>query len=315
MKNKVIVVLIILLLGVVIGASIYILNKNIRENEINNESNISSDNEIVDKNEKDIVIIENGKIQNEELIDEFIEKTIYTNIENQELNIRQDNTNIKVTYTSGEYAKIKSSKKNEEETNIPVGDGSHESNKQIYGYYTLSVNDIVKGEYALGSHTIKRITSDNIVTLYFDAPLIDYATIPEICKYNLESSNYNKKFELSYIQRKDLGIKNIYDTGDYSVKTFGGDVSITIEKDMVYSLEDALNKNVITADDILKQAEMDSKYGICQRGYYSDGGSTEYMYNNNQENYTILKLNTLNNEKDLVIGMSGKIIDLYSKNK
>ena len=222
---------------------------------------------------------------------------------------------IKVTYTSGEYAKIMSSKNNDEEVNIPVGDGSHESNKQIYGYYTLSVNDIVKGEYALGSHTIKRITSDNIVTLYFDAPLIDYATIPEICKYNLEPSNYNKKFGLSYIQRKDLGKKYIYDTGDYLVKTFGGDVSITIENDMVYSLEDALKKNVITADDILKQAEMDSKYGICQRGYYSDGGSTEYMYNNNQENYTILKLNTLNNEKDLVIGMSGKIIDLYSKNK
>ena len=38
------------------------------------------------------------------------------------------------------------------------------------------------------------------------------------------------------------------------------------------------------------------------------------MYNNNQENYTILKLNTLNNEKDLVIGMSGKIIDLYNEN-
>ncbi len=312
--KKIIIGFVILLLC---SAICFIFINNNKENK-KNENGIQNENKISEKEieqDDEIVIINNNNIQNENLIDEFIENTIVTNIENKELNIRQDDTNIKVTYTSGEYAKIKSSKNNEGEVNIPVGDGSKESNKQIYGYYTLSVNDIVKGEYALGSHTIKRITTDNIVTLYFDAPLIDYATIPEICKYNLESSNYNKKFELSYIQRKDLGIKNIYDTGDYLVKTFGGDVSITIEKDMVYSFEDALNKNVITADDILKQAEMDSKYGICQRGYYSDGGSTEYMYNNNQENYTILKLNTLNNEKDLVIGMSGKIIDLYSKNK
>lgn len=312
MKNRLFIILIVLVLGVTIGLSIYYLNKNTKENEINNESNISLDNEIIDNNQNDVVLIKKGKIQNEELINDFIEKAIFTNIENKELNIKQDNTDIKVTYTSGEYAKVMNLKNNGEEVNIPVGDGLHESNKQIYGYYTLIENDKIKGEYPLNSHTIKRITADNIVTLYFDAPLIDYVTIPEICKYNLESSNYNKKFELTYIQRKDLGIKNIYDSGDYLVKTFGGDVSITIENDMVYSLEDALSKNVITADDILKQAEMDSQYGICQKGYYSDGGSIEYMYAN--EPYTILKLNTLNSEKDLVIGMSGKIIDLYNKN-
>lgn len=265
-----------------------------------------------------IVIIKNNKIQNENLIDEFIEKAVDTTIESQELNIKQDDVNIKVTYTPGEYAKAMNSQSSEESTNVPLSDGSFESNKKIYGYYTLIVNEEVKGEYPLRSHTIRRTTSsDKIVTLYFDALLIDYISIPEICKYDLDSSNYNKKFDLSYNQRKDLGIKNVYDADMYSVKTFGGDVDIIIEDDMVYSLENALNEKVITSDDILEKAKIDYKYGICEEAYYSDGGSVEYMYNTSDENkYTILKLNTLDNEKDLIIGMGGQIINLYhEKNK
>ena len=263
-----------------------------------------------------IVTIKNNKIQNENLIDKFIEKTIDTTTESQELNIKQDDVNIKITYTPGEYAKAMNSQNSENSTKVPLSDGTFESNKKIYGYYTLIVNEEVKGEYPLNSHTIRRTTSsDKVVTLYFDSRLIDYKDIQEICKYDLDSSNYNKKFDLSYNQRKDLGIKNVYDADMYSVKTFGGDVDIIIEDDMVYSLENALSKKVITPDDILKQTTIDYKYGICEEAYYSDGGSVEYMYNISDENkYTILKLNTLENEKDLIIGMSGQIINIYNNN-
>ena len=80
---------------------------------------------------------------------------------------------------------------------------------------------------------------------------------------------------------------------------------------MVYNLEDALSKKVITPDDILAQARIDTKYGICQSDAYYDGGSTDFMY----KDFTILKLNTLNGDKDLVIGFQGQIIDSYNKNK
>lgn len=310
MKNKILIILVIAII-LIVGATIFIITENqIKENKTSNSSTDYIENE--EKISDNIVVIKNNKITNESLIDDFIEKAVDTNVENQELCILQDNLNIKVTYTPGEYAKIYQQSKENENISMPIGDGSTESNKKIYGYYSLFINDELKGEYPLISHTIKRDTTDNNVTLYFDAMLINYSTIPEICKYSLESSNYEKKYDLLYDQRKDMGIKNIYDAGEYLVKTFGGDVSITIEGDMVYTLEDALNKKIITPDDIINQAKMDLKYGICQENYYQDGGSTEYCYYDKPQ-YTILKLNTLDNDRDLIIGMSGQIINAYKK--
>ena len=319
MKKKIIILLIILLIGIIL-AGMYITDR-IRMK--NNEPVIFSTwgysytppLEVVDAQEGK-VIIKNNEIQNEELIDEFIEKAIYSNIESQELVIIQDDTKIKLKYTSGEYAKA-ISEENEERVIVPTSDGTYEQNKKVYGYYSVIVNDELKGEYPLGSHLIKRVINGENVTLYVDAPLIEYTEMQTICTYSVESSSYTKKYDLTYMQRKDLGIKEIYDAGDYKVKTFGGDVSIIITGgDAVYTLEEALNRKVITPEDILAQAKMDVKYGICQEGLYSDGGSIEYCYYGETYNqYTILKLNTLDGEKDLVIGMGGPILSSYNKNK
>ena len=275
----------------------------------NNKTEISENN--------NIVIIKNNIIQNEELIDEFIEKAIFSNVENQELNIKQDDTNIKVTYTSGEYAKAKalSEKNNEESFITPSINSTNSSNKELFGYYTLIVNGEIKGEYDLNPHIIKRRTINNMVILCVDTIFPNRPFVSEICTYTLESSNYSKKFDLSYNQREDLKVKKIYDTTDYSVKTFGGDVEITTNESGTLKLEDALNNKIITPDDIEEQAKMDYKYGICERGDYLDGGSTEYCYNSDEKKYTILKLKTVNKERDLVIGMSGQILSQYNKNK
>lgn len=303
---KKIVVIIFMLILILVGSFAY----NKKDNEEVLKCPVVSTTEYEDNT----VIIKEYNIDNEELIDNFIEIANYENEERQELNIKQDDKEIKVIYNPGEYAKAKSL--NADNTNIPISDGSAQSNKFAYGYYSLIIDGKNVGEYPLFSHTIKRSISDNIVIVYFDAELIDYSAIPEICRYNIESSNYSKKFDLYYHQRKDLGISKVYDAEDFSVKTFGGDVLITIEDDMVYNLEDALNKGVITTDDILEQAKIDAKYGVCLEAYYSDGGSTEYKYYNTSENqYTILKLNTLEGDKDLVVGMSGKIIDIYNNAK
>lgn len=90
-----------------------------------------------------------------------------------------------------------------------------------------------------------------------------------------------------------------------------GDVTVTIDRDMVYSLEDALKEKIITAQDILEQIKADVKYGICEDHFFSDGGSIEYIY----EDFTILKYNTLDENKDLIIGMKGTIINQLNKIK
>ena len=293
---------------VILGIFVFFTKQSKTNNDDVNLSNTNSLEESINRI-KDIVIIKNGNIENEQLIDEFIEKTNLRDAEIQELQIVQEDKRMKVTYTPGEISKLKSSS-NVDDLNIE-NDGSYETRKRIYGYYTLIVDGEDKGEYVLPSHSIKRIVSNDTVILYFDAPLIEYVTIPEICRYSVKSSNYAKKISLVYNQRKDLGIKTIFDTGEYELKTFGGDVQAVIDGDMIYNLEDALNQKVINPDDILEQAKIDLKFGICEGRFFKDGGSIEYGY----KDFTILKLNGLSGDKDFIIGMRGQIIDLYNKNK
>ena len=157
---------------------------------------------------------------------------------------------------------------------------------------------------------VKRKTTENTVQVIFYGYLLELTEIPVICEYDLDSSLYQKNYDLTYLQRKDMGVKQIarinqFDNTDFDVYTLGGDVIITIEQDMVYSLEDALNQKVITVNSILEQAKLDAKYGICEAAFYKDGGSIEYRY----KDYTILKFNTLDGNKDLIIGMSDSIIN------
>lgn len=58
-------------------------------------------------------------------------------------------------------------------------------------------------------------------------------------------------------------------------------------------------------DTNLDQAKLDEKYGICETAFFSDGGSIEYRY----KDYTILKFNSLDGNEDLIIGVSGIIIN------
>lgn len=328
MKKKIgIVVLIICLLGIIVFG-MYITDRiRMKKNKPVIFSNwgysyvppISDDEILQEESSKNVVIIKDNEIQNEYLIDEFMAKTDYTQNESQELNILQDDEKIKITYTPGEYAKEYQNSTNGETANYTtsLGEGSFESRQKLYGYYTLIKNDEEPLKYALLDHHFTRIIDGNNVVLYFDAPLIEYVKTNSICSYGVESSDYSKKYSLIYSQRKDLGIKEVFDAGDYKIKTFGGDVSIILAGgDAVYTLEDALNRKVITPEDILAQAKKDLKYGICMNSMYSDGGSVEYCYYGEIDNqYTILKLNTVDGQKDLVIGMGGQILNSYNKNK
>ena len=215
---------------------------------------------------------------------------------------------ITVSFLQGNTNKEESG--NTTNRQVPKSVTTTEEYEEGYGYYRIVVNGEETGRYDVWHWHMRRVTKDNTVQVIMEPYLIEVTEFPVICEYSLESSNYEKKFELTYMGRKDMGVKKIaeknqFDNLDFGIYTIAGDVSITIEGDMVYSLEDALKQGVIKVQDILEQAKQDEKYRFCEEAYYQDGGSTEYRY----AEYTILKYNTLDGNKDLVIGMQGSIIN------
>lgn len=258
--------------------------------------------------QKDTIIINEGKIENESLIDDFRNETSKDTSKKLNILVKENDseTNIQITFVPREICIEESQEKDVITVHIPE---TTEDCQKEHGYYIFSINGEEKARYDALRWQIVRTTEDEKVMLRFTS-FTEVTEFPKICEYDLKSSNYVQKFEMNYHQRKDLGIKTIIDKNlsdkyDYNVCTFGGDVTITIEKDMVYSLEDALNQNVISVEDILNQAKMDKTYGLCESGYYDDGGSVEYLYTD----YTILKYDTLDENKDLYIGMKGQIIN------
>lgn len=278
-------------------------------------ANSNTNEETIDN---DIVIIKNGNINDEDLINDFINKVNdSSNKEEVVLKIRE--------YTSEEEFKEKElkftpgSNENNENSNTVV-DGipdNYEKTKKRFGYYSLTLNNDYNSTETFNGYYWKLVksTKDGIIKFRLEAnKFIDVTEFPVICSYSLESSNYRKKFDLTYYQRKDMGLEKIIDNKendnyDFDVYTFGGDVSITIDSDMVFDLKEALEQNIITVDKIIEQCKIDEEYGICFSNFYKDGGSIEYCYNN----YTILKYNTLDGNKDLVIGFKGQIINMVNE--
>ena len=288
-KFFVIVISLIVILGIVFG-----INKISNQTTVNEISNDESSENVEENNDEkqNIVKIVNGKIQNEDLIDEFIEKTSNgkesANLKIQDIIIDDSSDFIEIEYFSSKL---------------------NEKNEIEYGYYLLKINDEEK-ELSGVNYFLKRKTEDGKVYLYFDSIGIDRGDVfSPICNYDLDSSNYKKDFELSFHQRKDMGAKKIIGPESsvipigYSVYTVGGDVTFTIENDTVYDFEKALKEKVITTEQILEQAKIDDKYGVCKEGMYRDGGTLEYLY----DDYTIIKYNTLDGNEDLVIGPKGSI--------
>lgn len=261
-----------------------------------------------------VVVIKDGKISNETLIENFLNKAAIDSSEEQTLIIQEHTSEDeyvekKIKFIPG----VISDKTSEDKANDSVEELEKALEEQ-YGHFVYTINNDESTAKTFNyKWNLERNTENGVVRLRFET-FMDVAEFPIICSYSLESSNYTNKFELNYHQRKDKGLKTIIDHNtnvdyEYSVHTLGGDVDFTIENDMVYTFEKALEEKIITVEDILNQAKMDAEYGICYRGDYSDGGSTEFMY----EDYTILKYSTLDGLEDLVIGYKGQIINEVNK--
>lgn len=112
----------------------------------------------------------------------------------------------------------------------------------------------------------------------------------------------NKNFEILYTQNnsklENVVNKNNSDTYKYNVYTYGGSVLIK-DDNAEYEFKEAIEKNIITIDEILNKAKEDSQNQICTEEIYYDGGSLQYRYSD----YTILKYHERNGNEDIVIGM------------
>lgn len=316
-KKKIFIIIVVVILIVISTLVMYMIDKKRMEN---NKTVLFSTwgydyVNPVESGEENIVIIKNGHINNESLIENFIEKANKKNNREMYLTIREYNSEDnyienKLSFIPSESAQ-KADENELENTVINLIEQQNEYGKFIFTKQTNGNEIELNKELNAFNYELKRKTKDDVVSLYFNLK----ASLKEdddlvVCSYSLESSNYTKKFNLNYSQENDNKIDTIIDKGEkaeyeFNVYTFDGSVSFTKGTDMVYTFDTALDQGVITIEDILEQSKIDTKYGVCKMLYYLDGGSTEYYY----DDYTILKFNSLGGCKDLVIGPSGEIIN------
>lgn len=278
------------------------------------------------------VTIKGGKIYNEILIDDFFNDMSYMNYKREsKLIINNNKDKYIIENFLGENDKEYNNAKKTGATSYgqrgvdiqKLGDPDNEDifaeSRKIYGYYKVTKNNEEPIEFDSYTHVLRRKIntqearsniSKGIITLYFDMPYANTISNYTICDYELGSSNYTSKFTLNFKQRGDMDIKRITnDDKDYNVLTCGGDVYIKVDN-AEYTLEDAINQNIITKHDLYTQALIDNRYHLCGASMYYDGGSTEYCYKelDNAEGYTILKLFTLDGNRDIYIGPQGQLL-------
>ena len=104
----------------------------------------------------------------------------------------------------------------------------------------------------------------------------------------------NGKKNIEKITINDLKTKY-----DYDIYYYGLDSVIVKINDEEIDLKKALVNEKITMKEIIEQAESDEKNGVIKSEMYKDGGSMEYYY----DNYTIIKCNSLDGNRDVYIGI------------
>ncbi len=309
MNSKLKFLLLILIILIIICCIIFVINFNKSDNSKEQISNTSDS--------SNVEIIEN-KIFNENLIDKFIKDSENNKDSTLEIKLKNEtndssNKKIKIEFISG------TGDTQEKDGIVTVyNPKTDEDYKNFYGYFVYTINDEEIGEYNAFDYKISRKTENNIVELFFEALYSDENQI--ICEYDLNSSNYTQNFILDFEKTNSnisaeqlmnkIAEEGEFDNTDFEIYVYSGDVKVTIDEKN-YELKEALENKLITINDILEQIDMDILYGLCEKASYDDGGSLEYYY----DNYTILKYNTLDGNKDLIIGPAGSIINDVNETK
>ena len=122
-----------------------------------------------------------------------------------------------------------------------------------------------------------------------------------ICNY-VQISKADEKFKIIFTKSNEIE-KNIIlgkdenSRYDYNIYSYKGEANIIIGSERM-SLRDALISNKISISDILEKASNDLNDGVIYGDAYRDGGSKVYIY----DDYSIIKCNTLEGNKDFYIG-------------
>lgn len=112
------------------------------------------------------------------------------------------------------------------------------------------------------------------------------------------SDKNTTEFKLIFIENKNIGKKkiisnNFFNKDSYNVYLYNGEIKVIIDN-KEYDLIEALNKNILTTQDLLNKAKQECLFSAG----FSDGGTMEYYF----KEFTIIKYNVLTGNKDLYIG-------------
>lgn len=257
--------------------------------------------------EDNSITISSDKVYNLEKLDEFIENVNNVLYENE--------ISLKVNlYT------IEGDIVTKELTYVPI-QGNYEENyknrkllvKTDYSNDRFSSQGIVNEEYLMQPYKLERkfVKDGKIIQIILKKSNRSSNVEDEVrlFEYELQDTDYAENNHVYYAQRKDLGVATINSEKDFSIYVVGGNVSVSKNSEEAKDFSQAIETKYISIPEILEQAEIDSKYGVCKRGYYSDGGTIEYRY----QDYTLIKANTLAGNKDFIIAPSNMIWSAISK--
>ena len=237
---------------------------------------------------------------------EILGVEVFNNLEESSKK-NEDNTNNKSEYPPSFFATVV-------ETNakyIIVQPHEGESELNSSDKFSIGLGENNDAIYPVGTNV--KITYDGSIMETYPA---------KINATNIEIKSVDN-FELIFSERKDLGIKTIVskdetDKYSYNIFSLGGDISIYfgdkeyyLDKNVtgseikMFDLRVALLNNKITMEEIIAKANNDLKNNLIEGDMYKDGGSMIYKY----DNYTIIKLHTVNGKRDVYIGPTYMTMD------
>jgi len=110
----------------------------------------------------------------------------------------------------------------------------------------------------------------------------------------------DEKFELTFHERKDLGIKKIVSKKEngFDIYSFAGDVTIRVGS-KEYDLREAILNHIIRMEEIIQKAEKDSNIGKEIQCLVSGGSNNVYRY----KNYIIMDYTPADGDRAVYIGV------------
>ena len=253
------------------------------------------------------ITISNNKVYNLEKLDEFMENV------NNVLYEHEISLKVNLYTVEGEIV-------TKELTYVPVKenyDENYKNRKLIvktdYSNDSYSSQGIVNEEYLMQPYKMERkfVKEGNVIKIILKKSVrsSEVEDEVELFEYELQNTDYIENNHIYYAQRKDMGVDKINSEEEFDIYVIGGNVTIAKNNEEAKDFSEAINAKYISIDEILEQAELDSKYGVCRRGFYSDGGTIEYSY----QDYTLIKANTLSGNKDFIIAPPNMIWSEISK--